>query len=66
MTGVEQRVLQAAQAMMRDGKKPSSRSVHEAVKGEIGYQRVLTILTLLRQRGLLDSVDKETDKDEVL
>ena len=57
----EKLALQAARGMMQAGKKPTVRSVHDRLEGRVGWNRLVTILVSLRERGLL--LTKESHKE---
>ena len=53
LTDAEKLVLQAARGTRQAGKKPTVRGVYDRLKGRVGWNRLVTILGSLRERGLL-------------
>jgi hypothetical protein len=60
LTETEEQVLQEARRMSQDGQKVTTRTVYQAVKGQIGQKQTVSVLKRLREPGLL-SVAAEAD-----
>ena len=55
LTDIEKLVLKAAKGVVREGKKPTTRAVYKAVKGNVAQKRAEAALKHLREMGLLEA-----------
>ena len=64
LTWPEKLVLDTAKSMMLEGKRATLHSVHNQLRGRMGYNKVVSLMSSLRQRGLLAGRSGPTREDE--